>query len=75
MNIKDYLYKTKELPYWEEEVIDIVEQILAEHDKEIRIDENKYWENKCDQSSTAYHNLKISAVDFENRISELEKIK
>jgi hypothetical protein len=34
--IKDYLYKSKELPYWREEVINIVVQIVLARDQQIK---------------------------------------
>ena len=36
VDIKDYLYKNKEIPYWEEEVISICEKIISEVNEEWR---------------------------------------
>ena len=39
--ITDYLYKNKEIPYWEDEVISLVNNIIKDHDQELLIEIEK----------------------------------
>ena len=72
--ITDYLYKNKEIPYWEDEVISLVNNIIKDHDQELLIEIEKIIDKKIQEDTVNGYTTEV-AIKLTELKQELNKFK